>query len=256
MKKETFLSVVVPAFNEAENFKKGCLDQVGSYLKKQNYTWEVILVDDGSTDETPKLLRGFVERHKGFRCLKISHGGKLAAVRTGVRVAKGKYVLLTDFDQSTRIEEIERVLEEFKKGAQIVIGRRYGRGAERRDYLMARIRGGVFRRLAQFLVGRGIEDTQCGFKAFQTSVARELFVKLKVYKPEEIKGPFMGIFDVELLLIAQKQGLNIAQVPVKWTRKKSGRLTFVEPLMIAWALFKIWVFNLLGRYKERKRIKR
>ncbi len=66
----------------------------------------------------------------------------------------------------------------------------------------------------------------------------------------------MGIFDVELLLIAQKQGLNIAQVPVKWTRKKSGRLTFVEPLMIAWALFKIWVFNLLGRYKERKRIKR
>lgn len=240
MKKGIFLSVVIPAFNEAENFKKGCLDRVAQYLKKQRYSWEVILVDDGSTDKTPALLKRFVKANKGFDYIRIPHGGKLAAIYAGVMATKGRYVLFTDFDQSTPLKEVKKMWPEFEKGAAVVIANRYGKGAERRnDSLISWVRSQIFRRLAQLLVGREIKDPQCGFKAFKTAVARDLFQSLKIHKVKKIKKSFMGAFDLELLFIAQKKGLKIVSVPVIWYRVKSDRLTLSEPIQMLWALLKI-----------------
>ena len=244
-----FLSIVIPAFNEAENFKKGCLDQVVEYLGKQKYTWEVILVDDGSTDKTSILLPTFAKEKRGFRYFKISHSGKLGAVKAGMMAAKGEYVLFTDFDQSTSIKEVEKVLKEFKKGAEVVIASRYEKGAERRnDSLPSWLRSVVFNWLVRLVLGLRIKDSQCGFKAFKTPVAQELFGSLCAHQVKKIKKPFMGAFDLELLFIAQKRGLKIVSIPVIWYRVESDKLRLGEPLQMLWALFKIRFYDLLGHY--------
>src|SRR3989344_3995459 len=96
-----FLSVVIPAYNEAENFRAGVLNEPLKYLRSQKYSWQLIFVDDGSTDETFKLLSGLAAKEKNVKVMRISHGGKAAAVTAGVLKADGQYILFTDFDQST-----------------------------------------------------------------------------------------------------------------------------------------------------------
>lgn len=255
MNEKIFLSVVIPAFNEAENFKKGCLSQVAQYLKNQRYSWEVILSDDGSTDETPRLLHRFAKENKGFLYLRIPHGGKFAAVRRGVMMAEGQYVLFTDFDQSTPLREFEKMLFEFKNGAKVVIASRYELGSETSGgSIFNHVKSKVWNRLTQFLMGEEFKDTSCGFKAFRALVLKKLLGQLLVHKPVEIKDqrPFMGCFDLELIFIAKKWGLKIVSIPVTYHFAKSDRFTIREPFVILWVIFKIWWNNLLGRYQLRK----
>jgi len=256
-RKIPYLSVVIPAYNEAENFKKGYLEEAAQYLKKQKFSWEAVLVDDGSSDQTPKLLKDFAKKNKGFRFLGIPHGGKLAAVSAGIHSARGEIVLFTDFDQSTPLNEVEKMFPHFKKGADIVIANRYGKDAKRvNDSLISLIRSLVFSWLARLIVVRGIRDTQCGFKAFKRPIAQELFQNLKVHKIEKIQKPFMGAFDVELLFLAQKRGYKIASIPVLWRRVASDKLSLSEPLQMLIAIIKIRFFDILGHYQLSKRNKK
>lgn len=252
MKNDIFLSIIIPAYNEKENFFRGCLEEVESYLKRQKYLWEVVLVDDGSTDASNELLADFCQKRKNFQYLKIPHGGKLAAVKTGIFSCSGRYVLFCDFDQSTPISESEKIWPEFDKGADLVIANRYGSGAERKnDSLPSLLRSLIFNLLVRIILGLEVKDTQCGFKAFKTAVARELFDSLKVHKIQKIKGSFMGAFDAELLFIAQKKGFHLATIPVIWNRVGSNKLTLTEPLKMLIAILKIRFFDLWGKYQSK-----
>lgn len=247
MAKKPYLSVVIPAYNEAENFKAGVLNPVAEYLNRQGYPWEVVLVDDGSTDETTKLLTGFCQAHPGFIFSRIPHGGKAAAVTAGMLAASGEIILFTDFDQSTPIVEVSKFIDRHDKGADVVISFR----AERRDTLIAKIRGWLFTTLVQIVALPGIKDSQCGFKSFTRESAKKIFSSLIVAQPTKIAGGYMGAFDVEVLFLARKFRYRIDQVSVAWTRYVSNRLNiWREPAMMARDTFRVRLYDILGRYEK------
>lgn len=244
--KQIKLSVIIPAYNEAENFKRGVLEEVNKFLKKQKYLWEVVLVNDGSTDATFKLLKTFSTKNPGFRVLDIPHGGKVAAVSAGIKDAKGEIVLFTDFDQSTPISEVEKVLREFKRGVDVVVGERPSKDVNRSFFQM--IRSKAFNLAVQAVALPGIKDTQCGFKAFKNEIGKKLFNELKVTHRTQ-KGGYMGAFDVEILFLARKYGYKIISIPVSWKYFKSGRLSSLEPLKMLRDVFSVWLFGLSGQYQ-------
>lgn len=227
-----FLSVVIPAYNEETNIRLGVLDKVSRYLEHQTYSWEVIIVDDGSTDGTKTLLDEFVRVSRGFRVIHNTHMGKAGTVATGVRAAQGKIVLFTDLDQATPIAEIEKLLPWFKQGFDVVIGSRnsHREGAPVFRVMMAR----GFMMLRSVLLGlRGIVDTQCGFKAFRKDAARSIFDGLKLYGiSRQVTGSMVTAgFDIEVIFLAQKRGYKIKEVPVEWHYVETRR---VSPIKDSW----------------------
>ncbi len=247
----TDLTVIIPAYNEMSNFSAGKLEQVADYLQTKNLNWEVIIIDDGSTDDSAVKIKEFIKDKPSWRLLENQHQGKAMTVKAGVEVASGKQVLLTDFDQATPIGETEKLLPFIDKGYQIVIGSREVKGALRQQEPGYRhLMGKVFNGLVQLVAIRGIHDTQCGFKIFETSVARDLFSRLIVYRPHPEKHAFTGAFDVELLYLAYKQGLRIAEVPVHWYHSPTTRVNplrdsvrmFIDVIKIRWA-------DLSGKYR-------
>ncbi len=176
MTKQIDLSVVIPAYNEETNIRLGALDKVLRYLEQQKYSWEVVLVNDGSSDSTKKLLSEFCRQNNNFRLLDNPHLGKAGTVISGVLAAKGKAILFTDLDQATPLSQVEKILPWFERGYEIVIGSRKGReGAP----ILRKLMAGGFVMLRSIILGiKGIKDTQCGFKAFKYSVVRRFSVIL------------------------------------------------------------------------------
>jgi dolichyl-phosphate beta-glucosyltransferase len=244
-----YLSVVIPAYNEASNFQRGVLGEVKDYLALQKYSWEVVLVDDGSTDETRMLLEKFCKKTAHFRLLSITHGGKSAAVTAGVLSAKGQIVLFTDFDQSTPISQVGKFLLAHERGADVVIGRR---SQTQNDTLVRQIRSQIFVTLVQIVALPGILDTQCGFKSFKRNAAQRIFSHLVVSASRgKVTGGYMGAFDVEVLFLARKYGFTIAQLPVEWIKFVSDRLNiWKEPLMMVRDTCKVRLYDILGKYHE------
>ena len=211
---EIYLSVVIPCYNETENLQRGVLDEVNDFLTKQEFSWEVIIADDGSTDESREIIERQIKDKEHFRLIENPHGGKPAAVWGGIKNAGGQYVLFTDMDQSTPIKEVLKLIPYFEK-YEVVIG---SRGMERENFsILRKIGSNVFRVFRKILMLRDINDTQCGFKTFQTNVAKKIFPMLQFFKKEEtIKGWKVTSFDVELLFIAEKLGFKVKEVPVEW----------------------------------------
>ena len=249
--KKPYLSVVIPAYNEKTNFKNDVLKQTYQYLKNQPYTWEVLIVDDGSTDGSPELIEKYCNQTHGFKLIKNKHMGKSGTVAKGVEEAKGKYLLFTDFDQATPLSEWEKLEPYLKKGHHIVIGSREVEGSVRdKEPFHRHLMGRGFNFGVQLLTIRGIHDTQCGFKAFDTKVAKEVFQKLQVYKPREISAAFTGAFDVELLFIARKSGYKIAEVPIHWAHVETDRVSPIkDSILMAFDVIKIRLYHLLGKYQ-------
>jgi len=246
-----FLSVVVPSYNEMANFQKGVLDKLDHYLSKQKYTWEAIIVDDGSDDGSVEFSEKFTKDNPRFSLIKNNHTGKAGAVTKGVLQAYGDIILFTDMDQATPIEEIENILPFFERGYDIVIG---SRSSKRKNAPLTRlIMAKSMMMLRTIIVGvSGISDTQCGFKAFKNNVAKKLFAKIDKINNgfREISGSKVSAgFDVELLYIAQQMGYKIKEVPVSWlyveTRRVSPIKDSVDGLL---DLFKIKINALRGIY--------
>lgn len=246
-----FLSVVIPAYNEEINIRLGALDKVARYMESRDYGWEVILVDDGSTDETKALLDDYAKKTNGFRVIHNPHQGKAATVIAGSFAAIGDYVLFTDLDQATPIPEVEKLLPWFDKGFDVVIGSRSGRreGAPLTRIAMAR----GFMLLRSMLLGlHGITDTQCGFKAFRKYVARDIFERLKLYKEHhEVEGSMVTAgFDIEVLFLARKSGYAIKEVPVEWHYVETRR---VSPMKDSWQglvdIVRIRINSIRGLYR-------
>lgn len=251
--KKIFLSVVVPAYNEETNVRLGALDKVCRYLEHQPYTWEVIVVDDGSTDGTTGLLEELKNSNTGIRIIYNPHQGKAATVMTGVRQAYGEIILFTDLDQATPIDEIEKLLPWFEKGYDVVIGSRNTRreGAPLWRIIMAR----GFMILRSIILGlSGISDTQCGFKAFRRRTAHDIFDRVQLYgQMEPVSGSMVKAgFDIELLFLAINRGYTIREVPVDWHYVDTRR---VNPLNDSWQaiidLVRIRINAARGLYDDR-----
>lgn len=210
------LSVVIPCYNEEQNIRLGALDKVALYMEKRDYAWEVLVVDDGSTDASLSLIKQFCRVNQGFKLIANQHQGKAGTVVAGMLAAAGDFILFTDLDQATPLDQVKKLLP-FTKDYDVVIGSRKGRRAG--APLLRRLMGPGFMLVRNLILGLGkLSDTQCGFKLFKRVVARDVFPKLKLYSSHKfISGPRVTAgFDVEVLYIAQHLGYKIKEVPVEW----------------------------------------
>ena len=236
------LSVIIPAYNECARLPqtlRGVLD----FLARGSRSAEVIVVDDGSTDSTSIGVLRLAAADPRVRLIRLPQNcGKGYAVRTGVVNAGGDRILFADADGATPIEELARLEAALDAGADIAIGSRALASAEVRveAHPLRRVIGRTFHQLVRRLTVRGIADTQCGFKLFTSPVAHELFSRMRM-------GGFS--FDVELLLMAQRRGYRIAEVPVNWRHQPGSRVNVVtDGLRMARDLFRIRANALRGLY--------
>lgn len=222
-----YLSVIISAYNEEDNLARGSVELVTDYLKKQKYSWEIVIVNDGSTDNTINLLKDFAKEHKQVRIVDNPHMGKAAGIISGAMNASGEIILFTDMDQATPIAETAKILDNLKNGYDIVIGSRANReGAP----LFRQILAGGMITLRALILRLPFKDTQCGFKAFSAEAAKKIFTIMhKLNPPQVITGPAVNPgFDVELLYLGRKLGFKIAEIPVAWRYQESRRVSFVK----------------------------
>lgn len=214
MKNNILISIIIPCYNESENIARGVLTEVEEYLRKQKFTWEVIISDDESKDDSRELIKQFIKNKKEFRLIENLHGGKPFAVRSGLEKAEGEWILFTDMDQATPIDQLDKLLPFFKK-ADIVIG---SRGMTRKNFpLYRKLASFIFLNFRRILLLRDIEDTQCGFKALKREVALKVFPKLQAFRDKsKIHGWRVSAYDVELLFLSENDGNKIIEVPVTW----------------------------------------
>lgn len=218
-------SIIIPAYNEAENFRRGTLDTVLSYLNTQNFTWELILINDGSKDTTAKLLADFAKKDKRIIFIDNPHMGKAATIMSAAKHASGKHVLFSDMDQATPITEMPKLLQGFADGADIVIGSRADRkGAPLFRQVLAY--GNIIMRT--IVLRLPFKDTQCGFKAFSSDAASKIFAIMESVHPiKVITGPAVNAgFDMEILYLARKLGYKVIETPVSWHHQKTERVSF------------------------------
>jgi dolichyl-phosphate beta-glucosyltransferase len=254
MKQSVYLSIIIPSYNEAENFNKGSLNGVESFLINRSLKkHEVIIVDDGSTDKTVKLIEDYIKDKKNYFLITNPHQGKALTVATGVKKARGKYIIFTDFDQATPLSEVDKLIPFMEKGYDIAIGSREIKGAKReKEPFYRHLMGKAFNLVVQTVALSGIHDTQCGFKLFKNKVAKELFSRLKV-NHVQTKRAYTGAFDVELLFLAQKLNYKIAEVPVYWQHYETKRVNPVyDSIKMFMDVLKIRLNDILGKYKNEK----
>ena len=249
---EPFLSIVIPAYNEAESVRQGALQKVADLLSRQAYAYELMVVDDGSEDGTAELVQAFARSHRPTRLIRGEHQGKARAVISGVLAASGRYVLFMDMDLSTSLTHVVDAVKALTGGADIIIASREAPSARRLgEPWLRRWLAKAFNYLVQLLLLPGISDTQCGFKAFRREVAQELFPKLIVFglSGDNVKGPRVTAFDVELLVMARKRSYSIKQIPVTWRYVETRR---VKPLVDSYRMFmevmQVWLNKMRGRY--------
>ncbi len=244
------VSIVIPNYNEKENLQRGVLDQVYEYLKKVDFKWEVIISDDGSTDGSKQIAEEFANSHKGFIVLDNPHGGKAAAVWSGIQKAKSEIVLFTDMDQSTPLSEIEKILPYYDKGFDIVFG---SRGQTRDASVLRQVMALSFLTFRRLFLLRDVVDTQCGFKSFKTKVAKQLFPKLEILqRKKQAKGWVVSAFDVELLFLGEKAGYKLKEVKVVWKDRDvstgKGKNFITESADMLKQILRVKKNDLMGKY--------
>ena len=238
------LSVVIPAYNEGKRIAL-TLEDVDKYLKTQNYGYEIIVVDNGSNDNTCDVVKEY--EAKGVEnvvrlCLSESVGAKGSAVKLGMtQHARGEYAVFMDADNATPISEIEKFWPFFEKGYSVVIGSRYVDSARvtEKQPLYRIILSRVGNILTRVLVDPTIKDTQLGFKAFRGDAAKQIFSQVTI--------PGWG-FDMEVLTIAKKHGYKIKEIGVGWRERGGSHVPLSGYIQTLRDLLKIKVNSILGKY--------
>lgn len=226
------LTIVIPCYNE-RNRLPPTLAAVLQYLDAKQLPGEVLVVDDGSRDGTPDWVRQEAARDGRIRLLSYQpNRGKGFAVKTGLAAARGEAVLFMDADGSTPVTEVEPLWAVMQQGvAEVVVGSRALKAARilAAQSPLRRMAGDLFGWLARVLVAHGVADTQCGFKLFTQKAAAAIAARLTVSS---------AIFDVELLLIAKKEGFRIAEIPVLWKHDEDTRISYnlQKALRVVWEL--------------------
>lgn len=237
------LSLVIPAYNEERRLLPS-LQRVDGYLSAQPYTSELVVVDDGSTDRTAELVRGFAPsapERVGVRLLAHERNrGKGVAVQTGCLAAQGVYVVFTDMDLAVPVEEVERLLDRLEAGADVVVGTRLhpgGRDMRSSQPLLRRVAGRLFVLVRRLVAVSELHDTQCPLKGFRHQAAQCLFAA------QRLSG---WVFDVEILYLAKRWGLRVEEVPVQWDHVAGSRVS-LRPRVAAQVLWDLLRLRLLHR---------
>lgn len=236
-------SVVIPAFNE-ETRLPPYLERVIIYLEHVGSDYEIIVVDDGSSDATPMVVTSLAGKNSRLKLIELPENrGKGHAVKTGMLAARGRLRLFADADGATPIEELGRLKLAIEQGADIAIASRALKDEERtvRDMLHRKFMGTVYNLIVRTLAVRGIHDTQCGFKLFTDKAAAALFPL------QRING--FG-FDVEILYAAWKLGFRIVEVPVNWTDIKGTKVNiFKDSLRMLTDVLRVRLNDARGAYR-------
>ena len=249
------ISLIIPCYNEVANIQKGVLDKIGNFTKDDLHFSEIIIVDDGSTDASKKIIKEkYLLLFSKFRLLENSHQGKAFTIITGIKNSKCDYVMFSDIDLATPIEEAGRLIKEAEKGNQIIIGsrNRVRQGAPILRKIMAF--GAIFVR--NFIIGlHGIKDTQCGFKLFEKKAALTIINKLLVFhQKRKTKGSSVSAgFDIEFLFLASKLKYKIKETPVDWRHVETKNVNFLKDSFEAMKdIFLIKYYDLTDRYEIKK----
>jgi glycosyltransferase involved in cell wall biosynthesis len=209
------LSLVIPAYNEQARLPF-TLAEIEAYLCREETDCEVVVVDNGSRDATSAVVQQAAVKFPKLRLLRTDRRGKGLAVRAGMLSAKGDVVIFADADLSWSVDDLERFLSFVDAKNPVVIGSREGLGARRiGEPVYRHFMGRVFNRVVQALAVPGVEDTQCGFKAFRADAAKAIFTR------QRLDG--FG-FDVEVLYLARRLGYPIRVVPLHWEHKENSRV--------------------------------
>jgi dolichyl-phosphate beta-glucosyltransferase len=210
-------SVVIPAYNEAERLP-AYLREVVSYFDGRGEPYEVIVVDDGSADETAARVLEARAAHPEVTLLRLPENrGKGFAVRAGMLAARGELRLMADADGATPIAEVKRLETAVQGGADLAVGSRalHDPSVRREVLLHRKVSGEIFNLFARCMGVGGVTDTQCGFKLFQGAVARTIF--------DEVRTDGFG-FDVELLLLARRHGYRVVEVAINWADQPGSKV--------------------------------
>src|SRR5713226_3872823 len=227
--------IIIPAYNEGARLGT-TLGRVLNYVAAQRWDAEVIVVNDGSRDQTADLVRSYAQTHPALRLLENpGNRGKGYSVRNGMLNARGEVLLFSDADLSSPIEEVPKLLNAISSGTDIAIGSRWLRSELQtgRQPLYRQLFGRVFNLLLRTTLGLKYKDTQCGFKAFTRRAAETIFPRQRIER--------WG-FDPEILFLAKKFGFKVAEIPVEWAHSEGTRISplrdgarmFEEMLRIRW----------------------
>jgi dolichyl-phosphate beta-glucosyltransferase len=228
-------SIIIPAYNERARLG-ATLDRVLNFMAAQQWDAEVIVVNDGSRDQTPALVRSYARTYPALRLLENpGNRGKGYSVRNGMLNATGEILLFTDADLSAPIEEAPKLFAAIHSGADVAIGSRWLRPElqTHRQSLLRQVYGRIFNLSLRLVLGLKFKDTQCGFKAFTRQAAQEIFPRQRIER--------WG-FDPELLYLGRKLGFKVKEVPVVWSHSEGTRISplrdgirmFGEVLKIRW----------------------
>lgn len=245
------LSLVIPAYNESARIRQ-TLQTAWDYLQQQSYETELLLVDDGSPDQTGAIAEVFAAEHPGVRVLRIPHGGKAAALRAGMADATGELIAFSDADLATPLHYLEEFRQATIDGDDIVIGSREGQGAVRIDEPFYRhLMGRVFNFIVRLLLLPEIQDTQCGFKLFRREAVHQILARARLYQTASaaVRGPRVTAFDVELLVVGRRLGYRIRAVPVAWTYGSQSKVNPIRDTLNNFAdVVRVKWNDLRGRY--------
>ena len=237
------LSVIIPAYNEEKRITK-TLGDIDKYLSKQDYQYEIIVVSDGSKDKTAETVKNLTSSIKNLHLIdnKENHG-KGYVVRQGLMSAKGDFRLFTDADNSTTVDQIEKIWPEVKNGYDIIIGSRDIKGAvldPPQPWLRNIVLGEGFKLFRKIVIGLwGVQDTQCGFKFFSKKAVEDIMPKCKIDR---------FAFDPEILVVGKKMGYKIKEIPVTWKNDLDSKVKIGSMVKMALDLFVIRKNLIIRKY--------
>jgi dolichyl-phosphate beta-glucosyltransferase len=234
------LSLIIPAFNEGKLIG-ATLTAFIKFLSIKKYSWEIIIVDDGSGDQTSNKVESLGNPNVRLITLK-KNLGKGGALRAGFLEAKGEYQIFSDADLSVPIENIDPFIQKLEKGYDVVISSRRVKGAKIKVHQsgLRENLGRVFTFLTQILIGSSVADFTCGFKGFTKVSSRQIFPRSFISR---------WAYDAEIIFLAQKLGYKILQYPVTWTNRKDTRVRLNKVIYESLRdLIKIRIHDLQGKY--------
>lgn len=240
MKGRPDLAIVIPAYNEAAGIEAS-VNELRQYLGTRSWSWEIRVVDDGSSDRTAEIVAAMERADPRIRLQREPHRGKGAAVRAGFLASTAAYRFLCDADLSMPVRELDRFMPPALGDADIAIGTREGTGARRVGEPMPRhLAGRAFNAVVRNLTVPGIQDTQCGFKMFTAAAVDDIFPSLTV------DG---WAFDIEVLYIARLRRLRVREVPIEWHFRSDSRVRMLpDSLAMLREVFRIRFRGRRGAY--------
>ena len=237
---EPNLSIIIPVFNEEERIG-ATLNLVTNFLRTREYSWEIVVSDDGSTDSTVSVVKQFINAGSDIKLLQLAHQGKGWAIKNGMLFATGKYRFICDADLSMPIDQVERFFGNKLGCGEIVIGSREMPSSHRiGEPFSRRLMGRIYNILVRTMVVSRIADSQCGFKCFSGEQVFQLFNK------QTISG---FAFDVEILFLAQRAGIKIREINIDWYYMPNSKVRpILDSIGMVWDLVRIrWIHRFESR---------